>query len=147
MGEVLAVFSVGLLPYMLFQLLLRIFYAMHDSRTAAMIGVAVMVVNVAAAFAAAVLLPPGHITAGLAENRHIAVGRRRGETRRSGQQLRDRRGAACRDQRVHDDAPRGRVFLAVCGEQQSDLAVQVAVRPWARPHAVSVAGAQGCRLK
>ena len=66
MGEVLAIFSVGLLPYMLFQLLLRIFYAMHDSRTAAMIGVAVMVVNVAAAFAASLLLPPGHVTAGLA---------------------------------------------------------------------------------
>lgn len=66
MGEVLAVFSVGLLPYMLFQLLLRVFYAMHDSRTAAMIGVAVMVVNVAADFAALELLPPGHVTAGLA---------------------------------------------------------------------------------
>jgi putative peptidoglycan lipid II flippase len=66
MGEVLAVFSVGLLPYMLFQLLLRIFYAMHDSRTAAMVGVAVMAVNVAAAYAALELLPPGQVTAGLA---------------------------------------------------------------------------------
>jgi putative peptidoglycan lipid II flippase len=66
MGEVLAIFSVGLLPYMLFQLLLRVFYAMHDSRTAAMIGIAVMVVNIAAAFAALVVLPPGQVTAGLA---------------------------------------------------------------------------------
>lgn len=66
LGEVLAVFSVGLLPYMLFQLLLRVFYAMHDSRTAAMIGVAVMAVNIAAAYAALELLPPGQVTAGLA---------------------------------------------------------------------------------
>jgi putative peptidoglycan lipid II flippase len=66
MGEVLAVFSIGLLPYMLFQLLLRVFYAMHDSRTAAMIGVAVMVVNVAVACAALAVLPPGQVTAGLA---------------------------------------------------------------------------------
>jgi putative peptidoglycan lipid II flippase len=66
MGEVLAVFSVGLLPYMLFQLLLRIFYAMRDSRTAAVIGGGVMVVNVAAAYAALELLAPGQVTAGLA---------------------------------------------------------------------------------
>ena len=33
LGVVFAVFSLGLLPYMLFQLLLRVFYAMHDSRT------------------------------------------------------------------------------------------------------------------
>ena len=41
-GEVFAVFSLGLVPYMLFQLLLRVFYAMHDSRTTAFIGLAVM---------------------------------------------------------------------------------------------------------
>ena len=39
-GEVFAVFSLGLVPYMMFQLLLRVFYALHDSRTPMFIGVA-----------------------------------------------------------------------------------------------------------
>jgi putative peptidoglycan lipid II flippase len=65
LGEVFAVFSLGLLPYMLFQLLLRVFYAMHDSRTPALIGLATMTVNIAANLAALALLPPGHVVAGL----------------------------------------------------------------------------------
>ena len=47
-GEIFAVFSLGLLPYMLFQLLLRVFYAMHDSRTPALISVVTMVINITA---------------------------------------------------------------------------------------------------
>ena len=65
-GELFAVFSAGLVPYMLFQLLLRVFYAMHDSRTTAFIGVAVMAVNIGVNVAAWALLPPGQVTAGLA---------------------------------------------------------------------------------
>jgi putative peptidoglycan lipid II flippase len=65
-GEVFAVFSVGLVPYMLFQLLLRVFYAMHDSRTPAFIGLAAVAVNIAVNIAAQALLPVGHVTAGLA---------------------------------------------------------------------------------
>jgi putative peptidoglycan lipid II flippase len=65
LGEVFAVFSVGLLPYMLFQLLLRVFYAMHDSRTPALIGVAAMVVNIAANLVALAVLPPRDVVAGL----------------------------------------------------------------------------------
>jgi putative peptidoglycan lipid II flippase len=65
LGEVFAVFSVGLLPYMLFQLLLRVFYAMHDSRTPALIGVAAMVVNIAANLVALAALPPRDVVAGL----------------------------------------------------------------------------------
>ena len=42
-----AVFSLGLVPYMLFQLLLRVFYALHDSRTPALIGLLTMAVNIA----------------------------------------------------------------------------------------------------
>ena len=41
-------FSLGLVPYMMFQLLLRVFYALHDSRTPVLIGVATMAVNIAA---------------------------------------------------------------------------------------------------
>jgi putative peptidoglycan lipid II flippase len=65
LGEVFAVFSLGLLPYMLFQLLLRVFYAMRDSRTPALIGVATMAVNIAANLAALAILPPRHVVAGL----------------------------------------------------------------------------------
>ena len=65
LGEIFAVFSLGLLPYMLFQLLLRVFYAMHDSRTPALIGVGTMAVNIAANLAALAVLPPKHVVAGL----------------------------------------------------------------------------------
>ncbi len=41
-GVVFGIFSLGLVPYMMFQLMLRVFYAMHDSRTPMYIGVAVM---------------------------------------------------------------------------------------------------------
>jgi putative peptidoglycan lipid II flippase len=65
LGEIFAVFSLGLLPYMLFQLLLRVFYAMHDSRTPALIGVGTMAVNIAANLIALAVLPPKHVVAGL----------------------------------------------------------------------------------
>ena len=58
LGMVFAVFSVGLMPYMLFQLLLRVFYALHDSKTPALIGVATMVTNAAANLLAAAVFPP-----------------------------------------------------------------------------------------
>jgi putative peptidoglycan lipid II flippase len=65
LGEIFAVFSLGLLPYMLFQLLLRVFYAMHDSRTPALIGGITMVINIAASLIALAILPPQHVVAGL----------------------------------------------------------------------------------
>ena len=65
LGDVFAVFSLGLAPYMMFQLLLRVFYAMHDSRTPALIGVLTMAVNIAANLIALQVLPPGHVVAGL----------------------------------------------------------------------------------
>jgi putative peptidoglycan lipid II flippase len=65
LGEVFAVFSLGLLPYMLFQLLLRVFYALHDSRTPAFIGVAAMAMNIAANLAALEFLPARLVVAGL----------------------------------------------------------------------------------
>ena len=57
LGLVFSVFSLGLVPYMLFQLLLRVYYALHDSKTPALIGVATMITNVAANYLA-LLLPP-----------------------------------------------------------------------------------------
>jgi putative peptidoglycan lipid II flippase len=65
MGEVFAVLCLGLMPYTAFQLELRVFYALHDSRTPALIGVATMLVNIAANYAALALLAPGYIVAGL----------------------------------------------------------------------------------
>jgi putative peptidoglycan lipid II flippase len=65
LGDIFAVFSLGLLPYMLFQLLLRVFYAMHDSRTPALIGGITMVINIAASLIALAVLPPQHVVAGL----------------------------------------------------------------------------------
>jgi putative peptidoglycan lipid II flippase len=64
-GEIFAVFSLGLLPYMLFQLLLRVFYAMHDSRTPALIGVVTMAVNITTNLIAVAVLPPADVVVGL----------------------------------------------------------------------------------
>jgi putative peptidoglycan lipid II flippase len=65
LGEVFAVFCLGLVPYMLFQLQLRVFYSLRDSRTPALIGVVTMIVNVAANYTALTVLPPGQVVAGL----------------------------------------------------------------------------------
>jgi putative peptidoglycan lipid II flippase len=65
MGEVFAVFCLGLLPYTVFQLQLRVFYALHDSRTPAFIGAACMILNIAINYAALAVLPPGQVVAGL----------------------------------------------------------------------------------
>ena len=65
-GLVFGIFSFGLVPYMLFQLMLRVFYAMHDSRTPMYIGVAVMITNVAVSLFSLAVLPYGHIVEGLA---------------------------------------------------------------------------------
>ncbi len=64
-GEVFGIFSLGLVPYMMFQLLLRVFYALHDSRTPMFIGVATMATNIAAALLALAVLPAGHVVSGL----------------------------------------------------------------------------------
>ncbi|MGO9140081.1 MAG: murein biosynthesis integral membrane protein MurJ, partial [Streptosporangiaceae bacterium] len=63
MGEVFALFCLGLLPYMFFQLQLRVFYSLHDSRTPALIGALTMVVNVLANLIALAVVPPGQIVA------------------------------------------------------------------------------------
>jgi putative peptidoglycan lipid II flippase len=65
LGVVFAVFSLGLAPYMMFQLLLRVFYALHDSRTPALIGVLTMAVNIAANLIALEVLPAADVVAGL----------------------------------------------------------------------------------
>jgi putative peptidoglycan lipid II flippase len=64
-GVVFALFCLGLLPYMFFQLQLRVFYALHDSRTPALIGVATTVTNIIVNFVALAVLPARDVVAGL----------------------------------------------------------------------------------
>jgi putative peptidoglycan lipid II flippase len=65
LGVVFAVFSLGLLPYTIFNLQMRVFYAMHDNRTPALIGGVAMAVRIASSLAALALLPPRDVVAGL----------------------------------------------------------------------------------
>jgi putative peptidoglycan lipid II flippase len=65
-GLVFGIFSLGLVPYMMFQLMLRVFYAMRDSRTPMYIGVAVMAVNVVVSLFSLAALPAGHVVQGVA---------------------------------------------------------------------------------
>ncbi len=65
-GVVLAVFCLGLLPYMIFQLQLRVFYSVHDSKTPALIGLVTMAVNIVANLIALSALPKSALVAGLA---------------------------------------------------------------------------------
>jgi len=64
-GVVFAVFCLGLLPYMIFQLQLRVFYSLHDSKTPALIGLVTMTVNIVVNLLAWKLLPRGDVVAGL----------------------------------------------------------------------------------
>jgi putative peptidoglycan lipid II flippase len=65
-GEVFGLFALGLVPYMLTQLQLRVFYAFQDSRTAAFVGLLTMVFSIAASVTAKSLLPAAQVVAGLA---------------------------------------------------------------------------------
>jgi murein biosynthesis integral membrane protein MurJ len=64
-GVVFAVFCLGLMPYMLFQLQLRVFYSLHDSKTPALIGVGTMTLNIVANVIALNVLPARDVVAGL----------------------------------------------------------------------------------
>jgi putative peptidoglycan lipid II flippase len=65
-GEVFGLFALGLVPYMLTQLQLRVFYSFQDSRTAAFVGLLIMVFSIAASLTAKSLLPAAQVVAGLA---------------------------------------------------------------------------------
>jgi putative peptidoglycan lipid II flippase len=65
-GEVFGLFSLGLVPYMLTQLQLRVFYSFQDSRTAAFVGLLIMAVGIAGDYIALVMLPRLDVVAGLA---------------------------------------------------------------------------------
>jgi putative peptidoglycan lipid II flippase len=71
-GKVFAIFSLGLVPYMAFQLLLRVFYSLHDSRTPCYIGLITMTTNIVVNLIAWNTLPPGQVDEGLAAGFGIA---------------------------------------------------------------------------
>jgi len=64
-GVVFSVFCLGLVPYMIFQLQLRVFYALHDSKTPAVIGLVTMVVNIVANLVALDTLARSNVVAAL----------------------------------------------------------------------------------
>jgi putative peptidoglycan lipid II flippase len=64
-GEVFGLFSLGLVPYMLTQLQLRVFYSFQDSRTAALVGILTMSVGIAGDYIALSILPRLDVVAGL----------------------------------------------------------------------------------
>jgi putative peptidoglycan lipid II flippase len=65
-GVVLAAFAVGLVPFSFFQLQLRAFYAVRDTRTPAVLNIWVNVVNVAADIVLYLVLPDRWRVVGLA---------------------------------------------------------------------------------
>jgi putative peptidoglycan lipid II flippase len=65
-GEVFGLFSLGLVPYMLTQLQLRVFFSFQDSRMAALVGVLIMGVSIAGSYIALTMLPRLDVVAGLA---------------------------------------------------------------------------------
>jgi putative peptidoglycan lipid II flippase len=71
-GQVLAAFALGLLSFSAFQLLLRVFYARQDSRTPALLNLAVNAVNVAADYTLFALLDGRSRVVGLALGHALA---------------------------------------------------------------------------
>ena len=65
-GEVFAMFALGLVPFMLTQLQLRVFYSFQESRTPAIIGMVMLVVGVIGDLVVYKILVPGRVVVGLA---------------------------------------------------------------------------------
>jgi putative peptidoglycan lipid II flippase len=65
-GVVFGLFSLGLVPYMLTQLQLRVFYSFQDSRTAALVGLFTMTVGIVGDLVAYETLPATQVVAGMA---------------------------------------------------------------------------------
>ncbi|HTA09415.1 MAG TPA: murein biosynthesis integral membrane protein MurJ [Streptosporangiaceae bacterium] len=65
LGVVFGVFCLGLLPFTLFNLLLRGFYATHDSKTPALLGAVGMAVRIGCSYLALAILPSADVVAGL----------------------------------------------------------------------------------
>ncbi|MGP4024282.1 murein biosynthesis integral membrane protein MurJ [Actinomadura sp. 3N407] len=60
-GYVLMMFAVSLIPFTLFQLMLRVFYSLGDARTPGLIALAPVAIHGVSGFAVLYLAPPEHI--------------------------------------------------------------------------------------
>jgi putative peptidoglycan lipid II flippase len=65
-GEAFGAFSLGLIPFVIFQLLLRVFYALHDSRTPAIIGFVTVIAVIVSRLIVVAVLPPREVVIGMA---------------------------------------------------------------------------------
>jgi putative peptidoglycan lipid II flippase len=65
-GEVFGVFSLGLVPFMVTQLQLRVFYSFRENRAPAIIGMLMLVVGLIGDLAVLTVLPPRQVVIGLA---------------------------------------------------------------------------------
>jgi putative peptidoglycan lipid II flippase len=73
-GNVLQVYGLALMPFAIFQLLLRVFYSFGDTRTPVFIGAGTTAANALLMVIAHVLLPPRYAVMGLALAYAIAYG-------------------------------------------------------------------------
>ncbi len=65
-AEVLRMFAIALVPFAAYQLMLRVFYSMQDTRTPAFVSVAVVAANIAAALTVSAVLPTDKVIVGIA---------------------------------------------------------------------------------
>jgi putative peptidoglycan lipid II flippase len=65
-GEVFGVFSLGLVPFMLTQLQLRVFYSFRENKTPALIGMFMLIVGVIGDLIVLTTVPASHTVIGLA---------------------------------------------------------------------------------
>lgn len=66
LGTVIQAFALGLVPFSAFQLLLRVFYAMKDTRTPALISLVNIALGIGLNTVSSLLLPPSLVVPGLA---------------------------------------------------------------------------------
>ncbi|MFP3961744.1 murein biosynthesis integral membrane protein MurJ [Actinomadura fulvescens] len=71
-ANVLRAFAIALVPFAAYQLMLRVFYSMQDTRTPVFISVAVVATNIAASIAMYSLLPTEKIIVGIASGFAVA---------------------------------------------------------------------------
>jgi putative peptidoglycan lipid II flippase len=64
-GEVFGMLSLGLVPFMVTQLQLRVFYSFHDNRTPGIIGLVMLTVGAIGDLVALKVLPPSQVVIGL----------------------------------------------------------------------------------
>ncbi|GAA3213213.1 murein biosynthesis integral membrane protein MurJ [Actinocorallia longicatena] len=65
-ARIMQVFAVALVPFAIYQLMLRVFYAYRDTRTPALVAIATVITNIVCAYVAYETLEPQDIVTGIA---------------------------------------------------------------------------------